>query len=155
MKQLTRALVLFFIAGSTALSAQKIEAKPPAPNGNAVSQDDAVAREAAEKLAAKYSLNADQAKQVYTIEQRKQRNLAKIEPLKTSDRSRYLAKLESLQKGTLNSIKRTLHTKEQLDLFQSTQADVRTKRAEKRKELLLAKSSKEDIQAVLLEIYEE
>ncbi|MBP6825437.1 MAG: hypothetical protein KA165_02660 [Saprospiraceae bacterium] len=155
MKQLTRALVLFFIAGSTALSAQKIEAKPPAASGNAVSQDDAVAREAAEKLAAKYSLNADQAKQVYTIEQRKQRNLAEIEPLKTSDRSRYLAKLESLQKGTLNSIKRTLHTKEQLDLFQSTQADVRTKRAEKRKELLLAKSSKEDIQAVLLEIYEE
>ncbi len=155
MKQLTRALVLFFIAGSTALSAQKIEAKPPATNGNAVSQDDAVAREAAEKLAAKYSLNADQAKQVYTIEQRKQRNLAEIEPLKTSDRSRYLAKLESLQKGTLNSIKRTLRTKEQLDLFQSTQADVRTKRAEKRKELLLAKSPKEDIQAVLLEIYEE
>lgn len=137
------------------MSAQKIEAKPPATNGNAVSQDDAVAREAAEKLAAKYSLNADQAKQVYTIEQRKQRNLAEIEPLKTSDRSRYLAKLESLQKGTLNSIKRTLRTKEQLDLFQSTQADVRTKRAEKRKELLLAKSPKEDIQAVLLEIYEE
>ena len=155
MKQLSAALLLFFIAGSIAVSAQKIESKPPAASDNNSSAGDAVAREATEKLVTKYTLNADQAKQMYTIQQRKQRNLAGIEPLKTSDRSRYLSKLESQQKGTLTSIRRTLHSKEQLALYQKTQAHIRTKRAEKRKELLLAKSSKEDIQAVLLEIYEE
>lgn len=155
MKQLSVALILFFIAGSIAVSAQKIESKPPATADNNQSAGDATAREAAEKLAAKYTLNADQSKQVYTIQQRKQRNLSEIEALKTSDRSRYLAKLESLQKGTLSSIRRTLQSEEQLALFQKTQADIRTKRAEKRKELLLAKAAKDDIQAALLDIYEE
>ena len=155
MKQLSVALALFLLTGSFAVSAQSVETKPPATSDSNNSASDAVAREATEKLAAKYTLNADQSKQVYAIQQRKQRNLSEIASLQTSDRSRYLAKLESLQKGTLASLRRTLQSKEQLELYQKTQADIRTKRAEKRKELLLAKAAKDDIQAALLEIYEE
>ncbi len=155
MKQLSVALVLFFIAGSVAVSAQKVESKPPVSAGNASTPNDAIAREAAEKLVAKYNLNADQAKQVYTIQQRKQRNLSEIEPVKTTDRNLYLAKLESLQKGTLSSIRRLLRTKDQIDLYQKTQSDIRVKRAEKRQELIKAQKAKDDIQAAVLEIYEE
>jgi hypothetical protein len=152
MKQLL-ALALFLIIGSTAVSAQKIEAKPT--SGNTSSPTDASTREAAEKLVAKYTLNADQAKQMYTIQQRKQRNFGQIESLKATDRGLYLAKLESAQKGTLASIRRILQTKEQVELYQKTQAEVRTQRAVKRKELTGQNLSKEDIQAALLEIYAE
>jgi len=60
-----------------------------------------------------------------------------------------------LQKGTLTSLRRVLHTKEQLELYQKTQTDVRVKRAEKRQELTKAKAAKDDIRAALLDIYEE
>ncbi len=152
MKQLI-ALSLFLIIGYAAVSAQKVEAKPPATNRD--SPTDASAREAAEKLVAKYTLNADQAKQMYTIQQRKQRNFGQIESLKATDRSLYLAKLESAQQGTLASIRRILQTKEQVELYQKTQAEVRTQRAVKRKELTGQNLSKEDIKASLLEIYAE
>ncbi len=150
MKQLfTLALFLITVA---AAAAQNAEAKPPAPNTAA---NDAVAREATDLLVAKYSLNADQAKEMYTVQQRKQRNLGEIAPLQTSNRSLYLSKLESLQKGTLSSIRRLLRTKEQVDLYNKTQADVRTQRSEKRKELSTKNQSKDDVQAALLEIYAE
>ena len=152
MKQLL-ALALFLIMASATASAQKVEAKPP--SDNTTSPADAAAREATDKLVAKYTLNADQAKEMYTVQQRKQRNLGQLEPLKTSDRSLYLAKLESLQKGTLASIRRILRTKEQVELYQKTQAEVRTQRAVKRKELTGKNTSKEDMQAALLEIYAE
>jgi len=155
MKQLSVALVLFLAAGAIPLSAQKVEAKPPASAEKNASLNDAAARAATEQLVAKYTLNADQAKQVYAIQQRKQRNMAEIEPLKITDRSLYLAKLESLQKGTLTSLRRVLHTREQLELYQKTQADVRVKRAEKRQELAKAKAAKDDIRAAILDIYEE
>lgn len=152
MKQLL-ALALFLILSSAAASAQKVEAQPP--SGNTTSPSDAAARTATDKLVAKYTLNADQAKQMYTIQQRKERNLGQLESLKTSSRSHYLAKLESVQKGTLASIRRILQTKEQVELYQKTQTEVRTQRAAKRKELAGKNLPKEDVQAALLEIYAE
>lgn len=150
MKQLF-ALALFFIT-VVAATAQNTEAKPPAPNTSA---NDAAAREATDLLVAKYSLNADQAKEMYTVQQRKLRNLGEIAALQTSNRSMYLSKLESLQKGTLSSIRRLLRTKEQVDLYNKTQADVRTQRSEKRKELSTKNQSKDDVQEALLAIYAE
>lgn len=152
MKQLF-AFAFFLITVAAAASAQDVKSKPPA--GDNIAVTDTVARNATEKLVAKYTLNADQAKEMYTIQQRKQRNLAEIEAYKTSNRSLWLSKMESLQKGTLNSIRRVLRTKEQVALYQKTQVEMRTKRADKRRELALAKAPKEDIQLALLEIYEE
>lgn len=151
MKQLL-ALALFVITAVTA-TAQDVKALPP--SGNTSSANDAVAREATDKLVAKYTLNADQAKEIFTIQQRKQRNLGEIAPLQTSNRSLYLSKLESVQKGTLSSIRRALRTKEQVDLYNKTQTDVRNQRSVKRKELSVKNLSKEDMQAALLEIYAE
>ena len=150
MKQLF-ALALFFIT-VVAATAQNAEAKAPAPNTAA---NDAAAREVTDLLVAKYTLNADQAKEMYTVQQRKLRNLGEIAPLQTSNRSLYLTKLENLQKGTLSSIRRLLRTQEQVDLYNKTQTDVPTQRSEKRKELSTKNQSKEDVQAALLEIYAE
>lgn len=152
MKQLL-ALALFLTLGSASALAQKVEAQSPSDKND--SPTDVVAREAADKLSTKYSLNADQAKEMYTVQQRKQRNLGQIAALEASNRSLYLSKLESLQKGTLASIRRILRTKEQVDLYQKTQAEVRTQRAAKRKELTGKNLSKEDMQAAVLEIYAE
>jgi hypothetical protein len=147
MKQLLAlALFLLFVAAN-GFSQQQTEAAP------SVSPNDAIAREAAEKLVAKYALKADQGKEMYTIQQRKLRNLSEIDSLKASNRSLYLAKLESLQKGTLASIRRSLRTKEQVDLYDKTQREVRIQRAEKQKELTGKNISGDDAKAALLEIY--
>jgi hypothetical protein len=113
------------------------------------------ARTATDKLVAKYTLNADQAKQMYTIQERKQRNMAQIESLKTSDPVLYRAKVQSTQKGTLNSIRRILNNKAQVNLFDQTQRDVRNNRAEKQKELMVQKADKATIEAALLDLYQE
>lgn len=150
MKQLF-VLALFFMTAA-AVTAQNAEAKPPSTTTSA---NDAAAREATDKLMVKYSLNADQAKEMYTIQQRKQRNFGQIASLQATNRGLYLSKLESLQKGTLSSIRRILRTKEQVDLYNKTQADVRTQRAAKRKELASQNPAKDDLQAALLDIYAE
>ncbi|MBV6442425.1 MAG: hypothetical protein DYG98_19735 [Haliscomenobacteraceae bacterium CHB4] len=150
MKQLF-ALALFFITTLTA-PAQEVKAMPPSGN---IPSNDAAIREATDKLVAKYTLNADQAKEMYAIQQRKQRNLDEIASLQTSNRSLYLAKLESLQKGTLAGIRRILRTKEQVELYNKTQTEVRNQRSIKRKELSVKNLSKEELQAALLEIYAE
>lgn len=150
MKQFI-ALALFFLT-TAAVSAQQTETKPSAGNPSA---NESTAREATDKLITKYTLNADQAKGMYTIQQRKLRNLGEIAPLQTSNRTLYLSKLENLQKGTLSSIRRLLRTKEQVDLYNKTQADTRILRATKRKELTSKNLSKDDLQAALLEVYAE
>ncbi|MCW5923287.1 MAG: hypothetical protein KIS77_13155 [Saprospiraceae bacterium] len=141
-----------FLLTATASFAQKVMAKPPA---GAASANDAVAREATDKLVTKYTLNADQAKEMYGVQQRKLRNLEEIAPLQSSNRSQYLSKLENVQKGTLGSIRRILRTKEQVDLYNKTQSEVRVQRANLRKELTPKNLSKDDLQAALLEIYAE
>ena len=111
--------------------------------------------QATEALTAKYALTADQAKQMYQIQARKLRNQTEIAALKTADPTLYRNKLEHLQTGTLGSILRILHTKEQVQLYRKTQAEVRTLRAAKRKELLLQSAPKEAVDAALLDIYAE
>ncbi|MBU6340044.1 MAG: hypothetical protein KGS48_00995 [Bacteroidetes bacterium] len=144
MKQF--AILPFFLMLLQSLAAQS--ASPSSAN-----QD--VARDATDALVKKYNLNADQSKQMYQIQQRKQRNLADIQADKTSNSALYGAKLQAIQKGTLNSIRGVLNNKAQVDLYNKTQAEVRRKKADKRKELMVKKSSKAEIDAAMLEIYAE
>ena len=147
-------LFLLFLLSAVGLSAQQADSAPPVST-QAGASDDAVARVATEQLVAKYRLNADQAKQMYTIQMRKLRNLASIESLKTSDPARYRAKLQSVQTGTLASIRRILQTKEQVAIFDETKVRTRNLQAEKRKEMMTQGASKEAIEAAVLEIFAE
>lgn len=126
-----------------------------AQNAPTQTATDAAARTATDVLVKKYTLNADQAKQMYTIQVRKQRNLAQIEGLKTSNPTKFRSKLQGVQQGTLRSVRVVLNTKAQVDLYKETQGKVRLLQADKRKELMVKKSSKEEIDAALLEIYAE
>ncbi len=148
MKHLT-ALLLFVVSIAFQSAAQ--EASPATPNP----AHEKAAREATDLLAAKYSLDADQVKQMYTVQLRKQRNTAEILPLQTQNPALYRAKVQSLRKGTLAGIRRVLHTKDQVDLYQKTQITVRSMQADKRKALMEQKTPKDEIEAALLDIYSE
>lgn len=141
-----------FAFGATAQNQSKSSAAPP----NLVSMSDAaIAREATDKLTAKYQLSPEQSKTMYDIQTRKLRNIAQIEPLKQSDPAMYRGKMQSIQKGTLNSIERLLTTQAQKDLFQQNKVDIRTRQADKRKELTTQGASKDAIEDAMLEIYSE
>ncbi|MCE2822575.1 MAG: hypothetical protein ACK5Q2_12705 [Bacteroidota bacterium] len=117
--------------------------------------DDAAIRKVTEQLTEKYNLSADQAKQVYQIQQRKNRNLTEIAVLQQSNQAQYQAKVRNIQEGTLANIRRVLSSKEQVDVFQQTQAEVRGLRSAKRKEMTAQGASKEAVEAAVLAIYAE
>jgi hypothetical protein len=147
MKQILLVFSLFLAFGFHANS----QAVTPPAN----SSDNPVARATTEQLKTKYNLSADQAKQMYTIQVRKLRNFSEIESLKTTNPAKYLAKVTSVQNGTLGSIKRLLNNKDQVQLFQKTQSEVRAAKAVKRKELYSKGLEKKAIEAELLNIYAE
>jgi len=148
-------LLTFLATFAFSASAQDKSGNAAAPQNLVSSSDDATARDAVAKLTAKYQLSADQSKTMYGIQIRKLRNLTQIEPLKQSDPSMYRGKMQSIQKGTLNSIERLLNTQAQKDIFQQNKVAVRTQQAEKRKELTMQGASKEAIEDAMLEIYSE
>ena len=117
--------------------------------------DDTAMRKVTELLTEKYNLSADQAKQVYQIQQRKNRNLTEIAVLQQSNQAQYQAKVRNIQEGTLANIRRVLNSKEQVDVFQQTQAEVRGLRSAKRKEMTAQGASKEAVEAAVLAIYAE
>lgn len=123
--------------------------------GAQTATNDADIRSATEALTVKYSLNADQAKQMYQVQQRKSRNMAEIAPLQNSNPDLYLAKLGNVQQGTTVNIRRILNNKDQVAIFQKTQAELRGQRNAKRKELSAQKASKQVIEAAVLAIYSE
>lgn len=142
--------LIFLLLGGASLQAQQTEATA-APTGI----NDPEIRKATEALTAKYQLNADQAKQMYTIQVRKAKNLAQIGSLKSSDPALYRAKVQNVQKGTLANIQRILTTKDQVALYKKTQSDLRVQRNKKQKELVGKNASKEAIENALLDIYAE
>lgn len=111
------------------------------------------AQEATGPLVAKYGLNADQTQKMQKIQARKLQNLAEIEAFKTGNPTLYRVKLESIQKGTQNSIRRLLNTEAQQTIFRKTMAEQRRLRQAKREELRAQGVSKETIDAAVLEIY--
>lgn len=150
MKNLIFFLVLL-LNGVTSLNAQRVETTAPTPTTGS----DLEIRKATEALTAKYGLNADQAKQAYITLLRKEKNLAQIATLQTSDPALYRAKAQNVQKGTLASIRRILQSKEQVEIYQKTQAELRVLRNKKQKELVAKKASKAEIETALLAIYAE
>lgn len=143
--------LLLLLQCGIVLNAQKIESAAPAPT----TTNDQEIRKATEALTAKYKLNADQAKQMYTIQVRKSKNMAQIAAFQTSDPALYRAKVQNVQKGTLANIQRILNTKAQVDIYRKTQADIRVLRNKIQKELSTKKASKEEIETALLAIYTE
>lgn len=148
----TLSLLLCLALGAATTFGQTNAAKTVA---HPVKIDDTTARQATEQLTAKYSLNADQAKQMYGIQIRKLRNLAEIERLRTENPALFRAKLESIQRNTIAAIRRILRTKAQVGIFKKTQDEVRLLRAARRKELAQKGATKEAADAALLEIYAE
>ena len=92
---------------------------------------------------------------MYQIQQRKNRNLTEIAVLQQSNQAQYQAKVRNIQEGTLANIRRVLSSKEQVDVFQQTQAEVRGLRSAKRKEMTAQGASKEAVEAAVLAIYAE
>ncbi len=135
--------------------AQILSAQSGAPEPNKSAQIDPAIRTATEALVAKYSLNADQAKQVYQIQQRKNRNMAEIAAFQTSDLALYQAKLLNVQKGTWTSIRQVLNTKVQVEIYRKTQAELRALRNAKRQELTAQKAAREVVESAVLAIYAE
>jgi hypothetical protein len=135
--------------------AQILSAQSGAPKPNKSTQIDPEIQTATEALVAKYSLNADQAKQVYQIQKRKKRNMAEIAPLQTSDVALYQAKLLNVQTGTWRSIRQVLQTKEQVEIYRKTQGELRGLRNAKRQELTAQKAPREAVEAAVLAIYAE
>lgn len=149
MKKLIFSFFLL-LSGSIALNAQKAASATPTPSAS-----DLEARKTTEALTAKYGLSADQAKQMYTIQVRKQKNMAQILSVKDTDPALYLAKAQNVQKSTLVNIRRILQSKEQVDIYQKTQSEIRGLRALKQKEMAAQKASRSAIETTLLGIYAE
>ncbi|MBK8554475.1 MAG: hypothetical protein IPL65_01315 [Lewinellaceae bacterium] len=145
-------LLLLSLAFSSTNYAQSIESAVPS---SASTQQADPAREATDALVAKYDLNNTQAKQIFTIQQRKLRNLGDIASLETENPALYASKLRSIQKGTLASIRRILRTEAQVSKYQQTQMEIRVQQAEKRKEMTQNGASAAEIDAALLLIYGE
>jgi len=146
-------LLLF---GTSLLNAQDAPAKSSTATVPAASNlNDQEIRIATEKLTEKYALNADQAKQLYRVLVRKERNLAEIEGLQQTDPPLYRKKVQNVQQSTLANLRRILNTKEQVEIYQKTQSEIRTQRNQKQKELLAKRASKEEIENALLAIYAE
>jgi hypothetical protein len=148
-------LLTFLSAITFNAAAQNKSAVVATPQSTVSASDDAIAREATDKLTEKYQLSPEQSKTMYEIQTRKLRNVAQLQPIKQSDPDVYRGKMQSVQKGTLNSIERLLTTQAQKDLFQQNKVDIRTRQAEKRKELTMQGASKEAIEDAMLEIYSE
>jgi hypothetical protein len=116
---------------------------------------DAQARSLTEQLTTKYGLNESQSARMLKIQTRKLKNLDQVAALKTSDPAKYKQKLENIQQGTLGSIKLLLNGKAQTDIYNQTQAKVRQLKSAKRKELTKNGMTQQEIEAALLDIYQE
>lgn len=149
MKQITLSILFLLSFCMTAVAQKSQVAKPVDPAW------DKIAREQTGQLTQKYGLNADQAKQVYTVQLRMQRNLASIADLKTSNPAQYNTKLEGVQQGTLRSLRRTLQNKEQVATFDETKKSLRSKRNVLRKEMMGKNASAAEIEAAVLTLFEE
>ena len=134
---------------------QFLSAQSGAPGATSLTNSDPEVRNTTAALVTKYSLNADQAKQMYKIQLRKNRNMSEIASLQSKDLALYQAKWNNVQKGTWVSIRGILNTKEQVNLYRKTQGELRGLRNAKRKELTAQKVAKEVVESAVLAIYAE
>lgn len=111
------------------------------------------AREATERLTAKYQLSAAQAKQVFRGQLQKLNNIEEVAALKTSNPSMYIAKMQAIQEGALNSLRIALSTREQIEIFERTQRELRIRRAEMRQSMMKQNAGAIEIEIALLDLF--
>lgn len=131
-KFLTAIIALFFV---TAIQAQSFNTT-----------------DATTELTKIYNLDAQQQDEMAVIQERKARNLAEIQTLKTSDYDTYIKKLKSLQFGTDASIKRILN-KEQIEVFYKQNQIRRKKEADLMQKMKAEGATPEQINAAVAEMY--
>ena len=115
------------------------------------SVDPAEVQKATDEQVALYKLDANQTQKMYTIQERRLRNLKEIEALKEQNYDLYLAKRKALRTGTEGSIKRLL-TPEQRPILDAQLAERRRQEGEKIQALRASGASKEEIQRAILEM---
>ncbi|MBK8703926.1 MAG: hypothetical protein IPN33_10070 [Saprospiraceae bacterium] len=113
--------------------------------------DPTAVQQATDEMVALYQLTPEQTTKMYTIQERRFRNLAEIEYLKTQDYDLYLAKRRSVRNGTDGSIQRIL-TPEQKTIYNAQIAERRKRDSDKIREMRENGASKEEIQKALLEL---
>ena len=109
------------------------------------------AQNAADELAKVYSLDDTQRAEMLLIQQRKSRNLAEIQGLKTSDNETYIKKLKAIRYGTDASIKRLLN-QEQMEVYYQKSKERRQREADLMNKMKEEGKSPEQIKAALAEI---
>jgi hypothetical protein len=108
------------------------------------------AQEATAKMTQLYGLDASQQAEMLKIQERKYRNLAEVEPLKTSAPSDYILKIRAIQLGNSASFERIL-TEGQMETFRKEQKSLREKKAIAYKELKTAGASQQEIDKKMME----
>lgn len=111
----------------------------------------AEATKATHELAKVYELTSKQQNEMLIIQMRKQKNLAEIASLETSDPELYSRKVAAQYEGTQASIVKLL-TPAQKEIYRKRQAERRKKVAVKTKELRAQGKSKSEIRKAAAEI---
>ncbi len=107
------------------------------------------------RLVEKYNLDKAQTARMDAVVAQKAKNLAAIEPLKTSNPEKYRAKLLNVLAGARASEGHVLSTKEQREIHQKMLVEIRTRRAEKQAELKKQKASKAVVEQAMIDIESE
>lgn len=136
MKKVTFCLAFLFL-GTLTFAQNKTELTP--------------ARKATEKFAVLYNLDPAQQAEMLKIQERKYRNLAEIESLKSSDAILYGKKIRALQYATFKSFERVLR-KDQMQIHRQQQTALRDKKAKTYKELKSGGASDAEINNQMLAI---
>lgn len=105
---------------------------------------------AVEDLATRYNLDQAQLKEMYTIEERKERNLAEIAPLEATDYREYLVRRQTILRHSEGSIRRFL-TQEQRLVQDRERAAYRLETSNLIKEYQRQGKTKAEIEQLLLE----
>lgn len=120
-------------------------------SGTMMAQDrSATVEQGVHELTELYQLNDQQVEEMYTILERKERNLAEIAELEQSDYRIYLEKKGIIRKHTEGSIRRFLNDDQRRIQYQQ-QAEYRIATSNMIKELQAAGKTKAEIELILLE----
>lgn len=98
-----------------------------------------------------YQLNEQQIPKMYKIQERKLRNLAEIESLRSSNYELFLKKKNAIREGTQTSVQRLL-TKEQMPILQAQMLDRRKRESSLIQQMKQEGASMEAIQRAILEM---
>lgn len=141
--------LLFALVFTLKTTGQTVDKASPPPKKMAAPIE---AVEAAVRTAEKFNLTIAQTEKMQSIEARKLKNLAEIEPLKTANPAKYRLKLANVQTGWRGSLRHLLASKEQMAIYNRRLVEIRELKAAKELELKARNAPKTEIDDALLEI---